>query len=149
MPKRSIFRITTAGVISDYPDSQASAAYGITAGPDGAMWFSSFGNNTIGRISVVPSVAVSPTSGAPGQTVAVSGGGYSPGEQVNVKYETGLLSPNPSTVTMCSAIVNPDGTFACLGHIPHPSIAGLEGAHIIEAIGKTSLAIAKTTFTLT
>jgi hypothetical protein len=68
---------------------------------------------------------------------------------VNVKYKTGLPGPNPPTVTICSAIVNSDGTFACMGHVPQASIAGSDGAHIIEAIGKTSLTIAKMTFTLT
>ena len=148
-PGRSIGRITTSGFISNYTGSGISSPSGIAPGPDGAMWFTNYGNNTIGRITVVPSETISPTSGAPGRTISVSGAGYGPGEQVNVKYETGLSGPGLSEISICAAIVNPNGTFSCLGHIPHALLAGSLGSHVIEAVGKSSRAIAKATFTLT
>jgi virginiamycin B lyase len=39
-------RITTAGVVTEYPIPTASSApIGITAGPDGALWFAEFIGN--------------------------------------------------------------------------------------------------------
>ena len=47
----SIGRITTAGVVTNYTGTGINDPYGITAGPDGALWFTNFDNNSIGRIS--------------------------------------------------------------------------------------------------
>ena len=47
----SIGRITTAGVVTNYTGTGISDPYGITAGPDGALWFTNDGNNSIGRIT--------------------------------------------------------------------------------------------------
>ena len=39
--------------VSQYPiSSDFGGSYGITPGPDGAMWFTNNGNNSIGRITV-------------------------------------------------------------------------------------------------
>ena len=46
-----IGRITTAGVISRYTGTGILDPEGITAGPDGALWFTNWGNNSIGRIT--------------------------------------------------------------------------------------------------
>ncbi len=142
----SIGRITADGVTSKYKDATSDRPWGITAGPDGALWFTNWIGNSIGRITAVPSVSVSPSSGIPGVSVVVSGEGYAPGEQVNAIYKTGLASP--STVAICSASANPDGTFSCGGSIP-TSTAGAAGDHKIKAKGMTSRVIASTTFTLT
>ncbi len=99
--------------------------------------------------TTVASASVAPTSGSPGKTISVSGSGYAPGEQVNVKYETGLTPPDPTTLNVCSAIADSEGSFTCLGKIPPASIAGALGPHTIEAVGKISLATGTTTFTLT
>jgi streptogramin lyase len=45
----SIGRITTDGVVTNYTDPSISSPSGITAGPDGALWFDD--GNSIGRIS--------------------------------------------------------------------------------------------------
>jgi len=81
-------------------------------------------------------------------TVAVSGDAYSPGELVNVRYSTDLAGPYPSVIVICTATATADGSFSCLGHIPPASIAGPPGGHAITAIGKTSGATARMTFTL-
>ena len=48
----TIGRITTAGVITEYPMTTASSSpFGITAGPDGALWFTEVGASKIGRIT--------------------------------------------------------------------------------------------------
>lgn len=46
---RKIGRITTAGVITEYPLPGYTLPWGITAGPDGALWYAAGGN--IGRIT--------------------------------------------------------------------------------------------------
>ena len=47
----SVGRITTGGVITSYTDPSINGPYGITAGPDGALWFTNVGNYSIGRIT--------------------------------------------------------------------------------------------------
>src|SRR5215467_2422810 len=48
-----IGRITPAGEITEYPlpANTLAGAPGITVGPDGALWFTLFGANQIGRIT--------------------------------------------------------------------------------------------------
>jgi virginiamycin B lyase len=53
-PKGRIGKITTTGVITLYPHTFPGELYAITAGPDGAMWFTETTpsqDNTIGRIT--------------------------------------------------------------------------------------------------
>jgi virginiamycin B lyase len=45
-----IGRITTAGQITTYTNLGTDDPWGIAAGPDGAMWFTDYLNDTIGRI---------------------------------------------------------------------------------------------------
>jgi streptogramin lyase len=45
----------TAGVITEFPiPTPSSTPIGITAGPDGNLWFNEFNGNNIGRISPTP-----------------------------------------------------------------------------------------------
>jgi hypothetical protein len=143
----SIGRITTSGVVHDYTGTGIDAPYEITAGPDGALWFTNMGNFSIGRITAVPVITDSPTSGVPGTSVSVSGKGYAPGEQVNVTYKTGLSSPKK--VLICTTTAAADGTFSCVGDIPSPAEAGVDGSHNVQSVGQTSGTVAKTPFTLT
>ena len=46
-----IGRITTAGVITEFPVASGSYPYQITAGPDGNIWFTEALGNRIGRIT--------------------------------------------------------------------------------------------------
>ncbi len=143
----SIGRISTAGVVTNYTDPGIDLPDGITAGPDGALWFTNSGNNSIGRITTAPFVEVSPSTGAPGTAVTVSGAGFTPGETIIVTYKTGLASP--TKVTICSTVAAAGGNFTCTGNIPTAAIAGATGAHAITANGKTSRSKPKTTFILT
>lgn len=43
-----IGRITTTGVITEYPLSLAYEPNGITVGPDGAVWFTEIDGNNVG-----------------------------------------------------------------------------------------------------
>jgi virginiamycin B lyase len=47
----TIGRIAPDGSIRYFHDPAMSQTYGITAGPDGALWFADYGNNKIGRIT--------------------------------------------------------------------------------------------------
>ena len=47
----SIGRITTGGTVTNYTGPGISEPDGIAAGPDGALWFTNFGNSSIGRIT--------------------------------------------------------------------------------------------------
>lgn len=47
----SIGRITTAGVVTTYTAPGVYDPTSITAGPDGALWFTNFGSDTIGRVT--------------------------------------------------------------------------------------------------
>jgi virginiamycin B lyase len=46
-----IGRITTAGVVNEFPLSAGAAPNGITVGPDGALWFTEPGISRIGRMT--------------------------------------------------------------------------------------------------
>lgn len=52
MDSDSVFRVTTAGVITEYSAgiTPASGPFGITAGPDGNVWFTETDGNRIGKI---------------------------------------------------------------------------------------------------
>jgi hypothetical protein len=50
-PGNAIGRITTAGVITEFPFPDTTRTFGITAGPDGNLWFPEFDNDKIGRIT--------------------------------------------------------------------------------------------------
>ena len=50
-PGNAIGRITTSGVITEFPLPDTTRVFDITAGPDGNLWFPEFDNNKIGRIT--------------------------------------------------------------------------------------------------
>jgi hypothetical protein len=72
----SIGEITTGCQVSNYTNSGIDDPTGITAGPDGALWFTNAGNNTIGRITTPAAQTITFTSAPP--SPAVYGGKYTP-----------------------------------------------------------------------
>jgi hypothetical protein len=73
-----IGRVTTAGSFSLFPvPTPGSAPVGITAGPDGALWFADPGTNTIGRVTTAGSfsrfVIRTPSSGPSAISVGPDG----------------------------------------------------------------------------
>jgi hypothetical protein len=47
--------VTTSGTVTEYPLSTPnSTPAGITGGPDGAVWFTEFSADKIGRIALAP-----------------------------------------------------------------------------------------------
>jgi hypothetical protein len=67
--------MTATGTVTIFAVQNISSPVDITAGPDGAMWFTASGN-VIGRIttSVTPTISrFIPTSGPAGTTVTITG----------------------------------------------------------------------------
>jgi sugar lactone lactonase YvrE len=54
----SIGRITTTGTVTTYTHGGMREPEGITAGPDGALWSTSYGSSTIGRITTTGTVTI-------------------------------------------------------------------------------------------
>jgi virginiamycin B lyase len=48
--ERAVGRITAAGGVTRYTGTGIDDPDGITAGPDGDLWFTNSGNNSIGRV---------------------------------------------------------------------------------------------------
>ena len=69
-----IGRITTAGVITEYSATSNSDPFGITAGPDGALWFTETFNGKIGRITTAGLITEYPVSAAFGQPNMITAG---------------------------------------------------------------------------
>jgi virginiamycin B lyase len=59
LPTR-IGRITTSGVVTQHSIPTASTLYGITSGPDGALWFAEVSANQIGPITTAGVVSEYP-----------------------------------------------------------------------------------------
>jgi hypothetical protein len=62
--------------VTNYTDAHILYPYWITAGSDGALWFTSSNNNSIGRITtaVTPKIIrFAPQSGPVGTTVTITG----------------------------------------------------------------------------
>ena len=64
---QSIGRITTSGVVSDYSDPSIDGPTGLVAGPDGALWFTNYGqwdNTAFPPVVVGSSIGRITTSGS-------------------------------------------------------------------------------------
>jgi virginiamycin B lyase len=142
----SINRITTKGTVTSYPGDQVLDKYlvNLTAGPNGGIWFTARGN-ILGQVSTADHVLASPSQGRAGTPLTITGGGFSTGEPVTVRYQTGLVSP--ASVQLCATTAAGDGTFSCTTHVP-PTSGGL-GTHGVKATGKASGTKAAATFLLT
>ena len=104
----SVGRITTAGVLSGYTSpyisdtrtTGADFAGIITAGPDGAVWFTN-NNNSIGRIATgfgTPLItSVSPTSGPVGTTVKIRGTALEEATSVTFNHVTATIVSDSAT----------------------------------------------------
>ena len=94
------------------------------SGPDGAMWFTVYGNSTIGRITASATapqiVSHSPGSGPPGTTVTINGDHLSGATAVDFNGTPATIvhdSLNSITVTVPAGattgyftVTTPDGT---------------------------------------
>jgi len=81
-----------------------------------------------------PSVAISAAKGRPGKRLKVTGANFAGTETVTIAYMTGLSSPGPASVTICTATTSA-GAFTCKGRIPSAATAGVPGFHAIIVTG--------------
>jgi len=74
----NIFRIASNGItafaVGTYNGVQ-EAAYGITTGPDGQLWFTTFDANVLGRITTAGAITLYPTPSCSPASACGSGGG--------------------------------------------------------------------------
>jgi streptogramin lyase/6-phosphogluconolactonase (cycloisomerase 2 family) len=68
-----IARITTAGVITEFPTPSASGPDGITTGPDGNLWYAGFSGNKIGRVTTAGVITEFPAGAASGPALITAG----------------------------------------------------------------------------
>ncbi len=69
----SIGRITASGQVTYYSGTGIDGARGITAGPDGALWFANYGGNSIGRITTTGQVTTYTGTGINGPAGITAG----------------------------------------------------------------------------
>jgi virginiamycin B lyase len=114
----TIDRLSTSGALTTFSDPSISLPEGITTGPDGAMWFTNNGNNSIGRITTSglvtnyadPSVDANPTAitaGPDGNLWFTNSGSNSIGRMTTsgaVTIYTSLSINGPNGIT-----AGPDG----------------------------------------
>ena len=61
-------------MITEYPVPVNSGPYGIVTGPDGALWFTEYFGNTIGRITTVGVVTEYAVSTADSEPTGITAG---------------------------------------------------------------------------
>jgi len=86
------------------------------------------GNYATATLTVLPKITLTPTSGASGTTVMVTGTGFSASKPITIKY-------NAASVTTDPAAINTDatGSFTASFNVP----AGLAGTYSVEATDGT------------
>ena len=109
-----IGRITTAGVISEYPVPTAgSRPYWITAGPDGAVWFTEQFGNKLGQVVFATAgLSVSPARGVFQTSLTFTGNAFTPNENVQI-YVRGIGS-----AVLASATADAGGSFTTTARAP-------------------------------
>ncbi len=93
-----IGKITTSGSITEYPiPTSSSYPIGITAGPDGNLWFTEGEGNKIGRLLLVPGptvTAINPKTGINNAKYAVEvlGTNFQAASQVRLQQGTTVIN---------------------------------------------------------
>jgi len=95
---------------------------GITAGPDGNLWFTEFRGSKVGRItdSPLPSAKLVPEAGPPGTLVQASGSGFGSFEQVKLTFVDSLKGPT----ALGTAMTDGGGRFAIQVFVPTDATRG-------------------------
>jgi len=141
-----IFQMFTNGGGASYQAASSTGVWGITAGPDGELWFTENAVDRIGRITDVPVPKVTslqPSSGPPGTKVKVSASGFGAYERVSIFF----VDPTVGTTPLGTVTTSATGTITART-VTIPSTA-TTGARTIQLKGKTSGLAASKTFTVT
>jgi len=151
MNPSKIGRITTAGVITEFPVAAANnngntGPTGITAGPDGALWFTETGEgytttpSRIGRFSLPTLQATPPTGPAPlavtfttqVQSPDISGG-------YKVDFGDGITSPMGIGPSGIACTVNPP-CYTGIGTTSHTYVSN--GTYTATLLNSASISVA-------
>ncbi|HSZ57668.1 MAG TPA: hypothetical protein VK797_18545, partial [Tepidisphaeraceae bacterium] len=84
----AIDRVTTAGAATSFAVPNQDSTFGITSGPDGALWFGSYGQNPMGRITTAGGIVEFNPPGV-GQQSFVDALAIGPGKQIWYATDTG------------------------------------------------------------
>jgi hypothetical protein len=99
----------TTHAITEYPIPYASAGPGeITAGPDGNLWFTDSGNNSIGVVTLTPASSTHLVVTQPPSASVTAGGGF--GLTVQAEDSSGHLVSTFSGTVAVGLASNPGGT---------------------------------------
>jgi hypothetical protein len=131
-----IVRMNTEGVVlSEYPLANPNAQAASVAAVPGGIWFSETEfqgaepNRVALMVPLTASLAAEPTAFRPGDMVTLSGGGFAPGETVNLLYSAEIGKALPATAT-----ADPTGSFVVTGQAgPAPW-----GDGSVTALGQSS-----------
>ena len=109
-----IGRVTTAGVITEYPLPTAhSEPGGITTGPDGELWFAQNRVFAVGEaVLVTAGLSVSPDSGVYHEKLTFTGSTFAPNEAVQI-YASGVGSG-----VLATAAADASGAFTATTYAP-------------------------------
>jgi len=140
----SIWRISTAGVVTDYPIPFDAAPTALTAGPDGAIWFGT-GNGVIGRVTTSGVFSEFSDPGNVGQVLGMTAGpdgavwftSYSvPGDSGFYPYPPiGRITADGAITTYGSAYVEE----GAMGITTGPDGAVWFNDHLNDAIGRVTV----------
>ncbi|MDE1879917.1 MAG: PKD domain-containing protein [Euryarchaeota archaeon] len=126
---------TCSGTTDTLGSFSCSAA--APAAPAGMVLFTAsdtLGSTASATFQITTAVAVSPTTGPVGTTLAITGTGFAATSAVSVTYDQG---------TLCTATTSAAGSFSCTGALAADTV----GAHTLTAVDASSNS-ASTTFTV-
>ncbi len=121
-------RITTSGALTEYPVPTGNGSpAGITSGPDGAIWYTSYQH--IGQaVFETAVVSATPDTGKVGSEVMLSGTGFAPGEQVD------LFGNSTSKNLLATAYADGSGSFV----VSRSVVPAAFGPESVTGVGQTS-----------
>lgn len=103
----TIVRVTTAGVLTEFPVPTVAFLEGICAGPDGAVWFTEYGANRIGRITTSGVVTEFPIPTASTFPVNIT-----TGPDGNLWFTESGTSPQVGRITPSGTVTEFPSTFS-------------------------------------
>jgi streptogramin lyase len=116
-----------------WPSCSGACPIGITAGPDGNLWFTEFRANKIGRITDLPRpvAKVRPSSGTPGTPFAATGTGFGSYEEVTLSF----IDPQGGGTPLGTVTADAGGGFSAEVAVP---LDAARGRHRVTSVGAIS-----------
>lgn len=125
---------TSGGFTTTFPvPSNALPGSHTVNATDGTITGSAIFNVSVASATIT----LTPTSGAVGTSVTISGSGFTGGSSITIKFDTNTITITPSV------IANPSGIFSATIVIPSTATAGNHTITATDVAGKTASAIFK------